>query len=423
MRWPIKFFLLFLAGIMAAFLYSIILAPSSQKGILKRDIPQLTTGKPELCLLCHTEKVQEKAHATEVLGCSSCHLGNPLASSQKEAHAGLVKNPSDLRVIHKTCGQANCHPEDVKKVRNSLMATNHGIILRLLKVFGEEEILKGFSGLKVADLYQDQRELSQSFALDYFRKLCGSCHLYLQKEKMQGFLAEKGGGCSACHLVGSKEELKTKKLHPKLTKRVHLNRCVMCHNRSGRIGFTYQGLYENSQGGVFDKKWIDGRGLSEIEPDVHHKAGLHCIDCHTREEVMGDGNFYKNIPEAVEVTCETCHLSEIKTRKGRTLSQLIKTEKGLFQKRKMDEKLLQVKEPAPFCKDKLHKRLSCSACHSKYMPQCMGCHVRKDPKETHFDKIKAKETPGLWEEHESYRTLEDPPLAIRGDKIVPVTPG
>ena len=415
--------LFFLLGLLLSLSLFYLFSPSSKFKSKKEEIPVLTTGKPELCLLCHEEKIPEKAHAREVLGCSSCHLGNPLTPTMSEAHKGLVKNPSDLRVIEKTCGKANCHPQDVKKVRNSLMATNHGIITRLLKVFEEKEILQAFPNIKVADLYEKNSLLDKSYALDYFRKLCGSCHLYLQKEKFEGFLAEKGGGCSACHLEGSKEDLRRKKIHPGLTKKISLNKCVKCHNRSGRIGFTYQGLYETSQGGIYDRLWVDERQLKEIEPDVHFKSSLQCIDCHTREEVMGDGNFYKNLEEALEVTCETCHLWELKTKKGRTLSQLIKTKKGVFLKRKIDEKLLLVKRPSPVCQEKIHSRLSCSACHAKYMPQCMGCHVRLTPGDTQLDKIKAKETKGLWEEHESYRVLEDPPLVVKGNKIVPVTPG
>lgn len=418
-----KVLFFFLSGLLISYFLFQMFSSHSKFKPKKNEIPVLTTGQPELCLLCHEEKIPEKAHAREVLGCSSCHLGNPLSPTKETAHQGIVKNPSDLRVIEKTCGQANCHPGDVKKVRNSLMATNHGIIARLLLVFDERKILENFPEIKVLDLYKEGSPLKGSMALDYFRKLCGSCHLYLQKEKFEGLLAEKGGGCSACHLEGKKEDLKKKKIHPGLTKKIHLNKCVKCHNRSGRIGFTYQGLYETNQGGIYDKLWIDGRELVEIEPDVHFKAGLHCIDCHTREEIMGDGTFYKNIEEALEVSCETCHLWEFKTKKGRALSQLIKTEKGVFQKRKVDEKLLPVKRPSPVCQEKMHERLSCSACHAKYMPQCMGCHVRYDPRDTHLDKIKAKETKGLWEEHESYRTLEDPPLAVKNNKIVPITPG
>jgi hypothetical protein len=43
-----------------------------------------------------------------------------------------------------------------------------------------------------------------SLALDYYRKLCGTCHLWKQKNNMEGlptFFNEKGGGCSACHFV------------------------------------------------------------------------------------------------------------------------------------------------------------------------------------------------------------------------------
>ncbi|MFN4132589.1 MAG: hypothetical protein ACK4GE_05885, partial [Caldimicrobium sp.] len=404
-------------------LFLIIILPLKKEREIKKEISILTTGKPELCLFCHNEKIQEKAHSVEILGCSSCHLGNPYASSKKEAHRGIVKNPSDLRVVEKTCGQPNCHPDDIKKVRNSLMATNHGIIKRLLYVFREEKLLQKFSYLKVADLYSKNKDFEKSFALDYFKKLCGSCHLYLEKEKFEGFLAEKGGGCSACHLFGSKKDLKEKKLHPKLSKVVPLEKCVLCHNRSGRIGFTYQGLYEGSQGGIFHKTWIDGRELLTIEPDVHFKAGLHCIDCHTRDEIMGDGNFYQNIEEAVEITCETCHKGKGITKKGRILNNLIKKGDKLFLKSKVTGKKHPVKDPSPSCVDRFHKRLSCSACHSKYMPQCMGCHIRYNPNESQLDKILAKETKGLWEEHESYRRITDPPLAIKNNRVVPVAPG
>jgi hypothetical protein len=145
-----------------------------------KEVPLLTTGKPEGCLFCHEEKVEEKAHAREMLGCSSCHLGNPLTVDYRAAHKGMVRNPSDLRIVHRTCGQANCHPQDLNKVKNSLMATNHGLIARLLKVFGEEAILKEHPNIRVEDLYHLK---TSSLAIDYFKKLCGSCHLFLEKGK------------------------------------------------------------------------------------------------------------------------------------------------------------------------------------------------------------------------------------------------
>lgn len=409
----------FIAGLSLAIIFSYLTEKPKGKG----EIPILTTGRPELCLLCHKERLQEKAHAVEMLGCSSCHLGNPFTPNKALAHRGMIRNPSDLRYIERTCGQPNCHPGDVKKVRNSLMATNHGLIVRLLKVFGEEEVLRKYPNIKVSDLYKSEKLLRESFALDYFRKLCGSCHLYLEKEKMPDFLAEKGGGCSACHLEEGGRELLAKGIHPRLSKKVPLERCVRCHNRSGRIGFTYQGLYETSQGGIYDMKWVDGRELVKIKPDVHFKAGLHCSDCHTRDEVMGDGNFYRNIAMALEVRCETCHHWNLTTEKGKRLENLEVRNGKVFLRGKFSGKLHEVKRPSERCQDRYHRRLTCSACHSHYMPQCMGCHVRFDPRDRHFDKIWARERKGLWEEYESYREIEKPVLAVKGDKIVPVTPG
>lgn len=417
-----KFSLLFLVSFILGILCITVYSHEKKKSV-EGEIPILTTGRPELCLICHKEKIQERAHNEKVLGCSSCHLGNPLASTKREAHQGIVKNPSDLRIVHLTCGQANCHAQDIKKVKNSLMATNHGILSRLIKIFKEEELFKDYPKIKVAHLYALPKGLQKSLALDYYKKLCGSCHLYLEKEKFEGFLAEKGGGCSACHLLGTKEEIKLNKIHPQLTKKVTLEKCVKCHNRSGRIGFTYQGLYEGAQGGIYHKLWMDGRELVEIEGDIHFKAGLVCIDCHTKEEIMGNGIFYPNIEEAIEINCETCHTNKGITKKGKFLDNIVSKGENLYLKSKISDKLHPIKGLSESCKDSFHKRLSCSACHSKYIPQCMGCHIRYDPREKHLDKILGKETLGLWEEHESYRRITDPPLALKGNKIVPIAPG
>ncbi len=392
-----------------------------RKGPLKRqDIPVLTTGQPEGCLFCHEERIQEKAHAVEVVGCSGCHLGNPLTVDFRASHQGVVKNPGDLRVVARTCGNPNCHPNDVMKVKYSLMATNHGIITRLLEVFGEKDLLQRHPNLKVEDLGQKS---FQSYALDYFKKLCGSCHLYLEKGRLPDFLSEKGGGCTACHGIGRKEDLKDKKLHPQLTAKIPLEKCVKCHNRSGRIGLTYQGLYEDEQSGSADLYLPDGRKLKRIEPDVHYKAGLLCIDCHTKNEVMGNGTFYRRIEEALEVDCETCHVRKGETKKGTRLANLLQKEGKLFLKGKGTNKLHLLNSPLPACQERYHQRLSCTSCHAQYVPQCYGCHVRYDPREKHLDKILGKETLGLWEEHESYRRIDKPPLAVRKDKVVVITPG
>ncbi len=416
--------------ILKIFLLSIILVIIWIKNIYYtkiKKIPVLVNGQIELCLACHKEKVPEKVHERKILGCSSCHLGNPYTLNFKDAHKGIVKNPGDLRVVDFTCGKPECHADKIKRVKNSLMATNHGIIERLLEVFGEKELLIKYPNLKVRDLYkrenQYKKEFKESLGLSYYRKLCGSCHLWIKKGSLPYFLSERGGGCSACHVVENKDHQKNKKMHPRLTKKIPIKNCARCHSRSGRIGFTYQGLYENEQGGIGDVQWVDGRYLVKIQPDIHFSKGLLCIDCHTEEEVMGDGKFYKSLYSALEITCENCHYGNKFTKKGRILKNLKNINGKLYLKRKIDDKEIEIKPLAKFCKDKNHKRLSCSACHSHYMLDCYGCHIIYDPRRKHLDDILVKETKGLWDERETYRRLAKPTLAVRGNKIITVIPG
>ncbi|NLX18264.1 MAG: amino acid ABC transporter substrate-binding protein, partial [Desulfobulbus sp.] len=98
-----------------------------------------TSGMVEMCLNCHTDERLDGAHDRLVVGCSPCHLGDPLAIDKNKAHAGMVLNPGDLRWVEKTCGVEGCHPADAGKVKNSLMATNRGILSTLLYYWGEEE--------------------------------------------------------------------------------------------------------------------------------------------------------------------------------------------------------------------------------------------------------------------------------------------
>ena len=130
-----------------------------------------TAGFVEMCLSCHTEEKLDTAHDAKIVGCSPCHLGNPMAIDKDKAHKGMALNPGDLRVVEQTCGIVGCHPADIKKVKNSLMATNRGILATLLYYWGEAETQNGE--------YSIEKLLNSgetSLAIDYFRKLCASCH-------------------------------------------------------------------------------------------------------------------------------------------------------------------------------------------------------------------------------------------------------
>ncbi|MBW1635386.1 MAG: amino acid ABC transporter substrate-binding protein [Deltaproteobacteria bacterium] len=404
-----------------------------------------TSGNVDMCISCHKDEKLDPAHDPAVIGCASCHLGNPLAITEEEGHKGMVLNPGDLRHVEKTCSVEGCHPTDVHKVKNSLMATNRGILGTLLYYWGESESQD--SDLTVEQLLNSGET---SLALDYFRKLCATCHLWKRKNDLPGvpeFFNQKGGGCSACHYsVPGKEDMATvavgdeiegeeppaKKVHPLITAKIHTSNCVRCHNRSGRIGISYMGIFESEGYGTpYEKGGLNARQLPgarfylEIADDVHHSKGMECIDCHTREEIMGDGTSYAHYEEQLEISCETCHSSTPgKTRKKNLLTNVAKEDSGWVLTGKVDDKKRPLKLPKKgVCDFSAHTRISCEACHSTWVAQCYGCHAKRDARQSHLDKLSLKETDGLWEEGRSYIRYEKPMLGVWDEKVVIVTPG
>jgi hypothetical protein len=402
-------------------------------------------GNIDMCLNCHKDEKLDPAHDSAVIGCSVCHLGNPLAVTEEEAHKGMVLNPGDLRHVEKTCSVEGCHPGDVHKVKNSLMATNRGILGTLLYYWGESDSQD--TDLTVEELLKSDET---SLALDYFRKLCATCHLWKQKNDLPGvaeFFNQKGGGCSACHYSvpgeagmvtvteadDSGEELPPKKkLHPLITAKVQTANCVRCHNRSGRIGLSYMGLFESEgygtpyeKGGLNSRQLPGARFYLEIADDVHHSKGMECIDCHTRNEIMGDGTSYAHYEDQLEISCNMCHSDNPgKTRKNELLTNVAKQDGNWNLVGKVDEKIRPLKGPKKgVCDFSAHKRVTCEACHSTWVAQCYGCHAKRDASQTHLDKLSLKETAGWWEEGRSYIRYEKPMLGVWGDEVVIVTPG
>ncbi len=41
--------------------------------------------------------------------------------------------------------------------------------------------------------------------------------------------------------------------------------------------------------------------------DIHAERGMHCVDCHMKQDNHGDGKLYGEYPNAIEITCADCH--------------------------------------------------------------------------------------------------------------------
>ncbi len=418
-------------------------------------------GKVERCVACHVRPEEDPggAHSRAAVGCSSCHLGNPLAYEKARAHAGMEPEPGALRTVALTCGRAGCHVREARRVATSLMARASGIVSVNRFAFGELPEPRG-----TVSMTETLAKTDPSPAERHLAKLCAGCHLHALRESRDDAIHGNGSGCSACH-VARKLPGAVPRSHLGVDARVTDDRCLGCHSRSGRIALTYEGLYEvePSQAGACGADGAatlhDGRPACRAEADVHRVAGLSCVDCHLHTDLMGDGTEHEHEESQVEVTCEACHgplreegeksWSEVDDpisrdllrqrgetrapservrlgRRGTPLWNVRPSGDGWVTLRKGQGVALPTPQTPRDANHLLrgHERLTCSACHAAWAPTCSTCHTRFEAAGAQWDFAKAAVTPGRWVEGSHGYDARPPALAVRPDgRIAPAIPG
>ncbi|ADD68554.1 conserved hypothetical protein [Denitrovibrio acetiphilus DSM 12809] len=415
------------------------------------------------------------------LECITCHGGDEKTENKEIAHKDMLggRNPSDHKVWDKTCG--SCHQYQLDRVSTTLMYTATGMIKNSQQAWddyqGDLYSAHGTTGYNQDGNSVEHPPVSELDELsgELYRKFCSSCHIGY--DKLQGYRAHHSSGCAACHFnhsddgsyEGNDQTIKGKSPYPEK----HIidplpgnDVCLTCHNRSGRIALSYEGLYDGNnslvptQHGYPGPDLIDGvRNVRHMEADIHHEKGMECIDYHTSRDIMGDGYMYENMYMQIETTCEDCHGTKDKlpetsmitkendepvresanyafknkfgdemvlTSKGRMYSNVKKENDKFFLYTKRKGKKLEIKTIAGGDEHSMHghDRMECYTCHSKTVIQCYGCHTSYDEREKMFDLIKGEATDGAFSEKEDFRSFFPFPLGLnqRG-KISSVTPG
>ncbi len=424
----------------------------------------------ESCLQCHANtKGYSKYHNPDLIGCTSCHLGDATTLDKEDSHKDMVLIPGNLADATETCGK--CHPNELKKIKNSLMTTNSGLVAVDKFIFGEADS---------PDYHYHIKDIQFSASDKHLRDLCANCHLGAEKSEFGPITRlSRGGGCNACHLNyddASETDLKTylasnkKELplaHPATNIFVNDNHCFGCHSRSSRISTNYEGWQETllDEVDILGKEGYrvleDKRVFKYIEEDVHHTKGMLCIDCHSSHEVMGDGKLYTHEEQAVKLQCSDCHFKEqpktipydsldtesllvfLHRDYKHTDKEIISVEKGghplvntfvdslgnVFLIGKKDGKLHELKPQPDICsRDEAHKDMACSTCHSAWTSKCIGCHNQFDEKETRaYDLLDKRYVKGQWKEYVAEFSSFQPALGIRenseGTQIEPAVPG
>jgi hypothetical protein len=438
----------------------------------------LTDRNRSTCISCHS--VLEHASPAHN-DCVDCHGGDPKANDKSTAHASMrgPENPSAPATWEDACGR--CHRYQLERVKSTIMQTNAGMIRNIQLTWeGEDSRAYTTTGGKFFDANGKPVEYAAVEDLDdlsgeLYRKFCSRCHIGSSNAESYG--SSHASGCAACHFPwndtatyeGRDKTMKGKAGHSAshtMAAVPDTQVCSRCHNRSGRIAFSYQGLYDGNNGLVPTSGGEGGplmtsgaRNLTHITPDVHFAAGMECIDCHTSRDVMGDGFAYRNMYLQTETSCEDCHggatevpryreivrendealresrsykqpvksgMRMIQTAKGRSYSNVFYQDGAIWLQGKRSGKLHRSKVITGTPEHTIagHGRLECYACHSRTSVQCYGCHTRYDKGKQGMDFIKGEETPGAFSETEDYRMLYPFPLALnqRG-RISPVTPG
>ena len=201
-----------------------------------------------------------KASAHGKIPCTSCHNGVDNTGDKKLAHSGdFIKHPSD-RAMEKC---ASCHPNIVSKAHNNI---HNG--------WGQKSMLVlryGYVYTNVNDLPNKFEQLPAKLKEGYNTN-CAKCH----------------GGCGDCHVNRPKAGGGGLLNGHNFTKPDMLNQCTACH--SSRVAHAYFGLAPGSS------------------PDVHQTKGMKCMNCHTTDEIHGDGKIYDQrykVPSLPK--CEKCH--------------------------------------------------------------------------------------------------------------------
>lgn len=442
------------------------------------------------CLGCHegieviNERMAEEWRADS--RCEVCHYGVPAANTEFEAHAGLISNPGDLRVIERTCGK--CHSDygevanykvngidnHVGRVIRSIMATAAGEIAGTRYLWNVQNTRSAIYGVRAVTDW-DYRRLegaverlltlplaSNSNADNLLRSVCLRCHLWTEDKSTPGIY--RPAGCSACHVLYEEDGLsqsgdptipKDERGHPvyhRITTEIPTSQCLWCHNDGGaRIGFSYVGL------AVTDPKIrheppepnsaATSRGVPvmHVKSDVHFRRGLSCIDCHDTIDVHGDGRIYSHKEYQVGIECESCHGNastppSFRTARGDRLTNIEVVEGKHFLRTKVLKELHRI--PTLNAKDQWdwlpaiwhqgHTKLECYACHSNVVPQCYACHMERDDRAAGgVDWVASanNQTPepaalGKWSGRKLLQLWLEPTLGVnRKGRVAPFVPG
>ena len=474
---------------------------AESSGMMKAilDVAQKAGHKGNDCIVCHggnpTTKKKKRAHSSTVKyflthkgpkefypapgstwinqnTCGMCHqeqvdaqMNSLMMTEQGKIQGALWSFGAKNGYNHDIGNYPTENPDDPHK---RLGTDKYKAYMNKLSLMEPQAFPKEMKELPAAPTAEEIQKDPSLAVYTYLRQECLRCHTGSKGRQKRGDF--RGIGCASCHIPysnegyyeGADKSISKKeqghllvhsiqssrdakvKVHDVEYSGVPVETCSTCHNRGKRIGVSYQGLMEKAYSGPYDhdgnaQPKLHTKRYMHMKEDIHFQKGMLCQDCHTSNDMHGDGFLTGANLAAVEIECQDCHgttkaypwelplgySDEFNTTtktgeaRGTTMTMAEYLKKGSVNEPRdgylltargnplihavkdgdeimmhlasgKDVKLTplkKLKETEKLSKKGLlamdsisahNDNLECYTCHATWAPQCYGCHVKID---------------------------------------------
>ena len=232
-------------------------------------------------------------------------IGNYKTSNPKDAHARLGTEKYKKYMDKLSLMEPQAFPKEMKELPRAPTAEEVEKDPSLaVYTYLRQECLRCHTGSKGRQKRGDYRGIG-----------CSSCHIpYSNEGYYEGndkAISKKERGHLLVHSIQSSRDTKVK-VHDAEYSGIPVETCSTCHNRGKRIGVSYQGLMEKAYDSPYDHEGnaqpkLHTKRYMHMQEDIHFQKGMLCQDCHTSNDMHGDGFLGGANAAAVEVECQDCH--------------------------------------------------------------------------------------------------------------------
>jgi hypothetical protein len=320
------------------------------------------------CLDCH----QVELDPPHQLACTSCHRGEDPAEGQAEAHRGLLAKPAHPEHLEESCG--SCHPQAVAAIGTSSHFTLPRTTNLTRAAFGATAPLASYRDTPVVETPQTPLELAD----DLLRRRCFRCHPASAGDAYPA--VGRGTGCAACHLPFADGRLVSHRFAPPGDRQ-----CLSCHY-GNYVGFDYYGRFEHDFNREYRTPFLVeastlrpyGVEFHQLQADVHHLAGMVCIDCHRSDELMTSGG--------AKPSCLGCHLPATSPTASPPSPPRVSREAAGAVHLGQDGR----KRPIPPASHPAHhgerrEAIACQSCHAQWAFNDVGKHYLRQDSDDLYD--------------------------------------